>query len=116
MTFVINSIPNSTFKTFFNWIISRHIHGKRQFHFGNVPSPLTPPSTSALDGSEFLPGLLGLNNIKENDSLNAALQLLLRVRPLRDYFLRPSNYADPKGAHVLCVSFKHFISLFRFVS
>lgn len=48
----------------------------------------------ALDGTEFLPGLLGLNNVKCNDSFNAALQLLLRVRPLRDFFLRPENYAD----------------------
>jgi U4/U6.U5 tri-snRNP-associated protein 2 len=51
----------------------------------------------ALDGTEYLPGLLGLNNIKENDSINGALQMLLRVRPLRDHFLRPENYADAKA-------------------
>ena len=48
----------------------------------------------ALDGNEYMPGLLGLNNMKHNDYANAAVQILSRVGPVRDFFLQASNYAD----------------------
>lgn len=48
----------------------------------------------ALDGSEYMPGLVGLNNMKMNDYANVVFQALNRVGPLRDFFLRPENYAD----------------------
>ena len=48
----------------------------------------------ALDGTEYLPGLVGLNNVTHNDGINCAVQALLRVRPLRNFFLRPENYVD----------------------
>ena len=48
----------------------------------------------ALDGTEFLPGLVGLNNIKLNEAVNCCVQALMCVRPLRDFMLRPENYAD----------------------
>lgn len=47
----------------------------------------------ALDGSEFMPGLVGLNNMRANDYANAVLQALARVGPIRDFFLMPANYA-----------------------
>eukprot|EP00882_Tetradesmus_deserticola_P016393 GHRQ01017507.1.p1 GENE.GHRQ01017507.1~~GHRQ01017507.1.p1 ORF type:complete len:341 (+),score=125.54 GHRQ01017507.1:377-1399(+) len=47
----------------------------------------------ALDGSEFMPGLVGLNNMKANDYANAVVQVLARVNPIRDFFLMPANYA-----------------------
>lgn len=47
-----------------------------------------------LAGKEFMPGLVGLNNMKANDYANVALQGLLRVSPVRDFFLRKENYAD----------------------
>lgn len=68
--------------------------------------------TRALDGAEYMPGLVrgrhsrvcdqtharslqvGLNNMKANDYANVAIQLLTRIAPLRDYFLQPRNYAS----------------------
>lgn len=47
----------------------------------------------ALDGSEYMPGLVGLNNMKANDYANVVIQAMLRITPLRDFFLRPENYA-----------------------
>lgn len=46
----------------------------------------------ALDGSEYMPGLVGLNNMKANDYANVVVQTLGRVAPIRDFFLVPSNY------------------------
>ncbi|EFJ24931.1 hypothetical protein SELMODRAFT_90860 [Selaginella moellendorffii] len=46
----------------------------------------------ALDGSDYLPGMVGLNNIKETDFVNVIIQSLMRVTPLRDFFLIPENY------------------------
>lgn len=36
-----------------------------------------------LDGGEFMPGLVGMNNMKANDYANAVLQVLARVTPIR---------------------------------
>ncbi len=47
----------------------------------------------ALDGTSYIPGIVGLNDIKLNDSLNCVLLALTHVRRLRDFFLLPSNYA-----------------------
>jgi U4/U6.U5 tri-snRNP-associated protein 2 len=41
----------------------------------------------ALDGTEYLPGCIGLNNIKKTDYVNVIIQSLCRVSMLRDYFL-----------------------------
>ncbi|KAL7625478.1 Ubiquitin carboxyl-terminal hydrolase 10 [Parahypoxylon ruwenzoriense] len=40
-----------------------------------------------LDGKEYTPGFVGMNNIKENDYLNVVVQALSHVTPLRNYFL-----------------------------
>ncbi len=37
----------------------------------------------ALDGSEYMPGLVGLNNMKANDYANVVVQILARVAPIR---------------------------------
>ncbi|XP_022653381.1 U4/U6.U5 tri-snRNP-associated protein 2-like isoform X1 [Varroa jacobsoni] len=50
----------------------------------------------ALDGTRYLPGIVGLNNIKANDYCNVILQALSGVAPLRDYMLRDENYRDIK--------------------
>ncbi|KAL6511786.1 hypothetical protein OROGR_021383 [Orobanche gracilis] len=55
----------------------------------------------ALDGSDYLPGTVGLNNIKETDFVNVATQSLMRVTPLRNFFLIPENYAHCKSKLVL---------------
>ncbi|XP_065308875.1 ubiquitin carboxyl-terminal hydrolase 39 [Dermacentor albipictus] len=46
----------------------------------------------AYDGTTYLPGIVGLNNIKANDYCNVILQALSHVPPLRNYFLREENY------------------------
>ncbi|KAI3996247.1 hypothetical protein MKX01_026715 [Papaver californicum] len=51
----------------------------------------------ALDGSDYLPGMLGLNNIKETDFVNVIIQSLMRVTPLRNFFLIPENYQNCKS-------------------
>ncbi|ESN98068.1 hypothetical protein HELRODRAFT_185871 [Helobdella robusta] len=50
----------------------------------------------AYDGSTYLPGIVGLNNIKANDYCNAVLQALSHVTPLRNFFLREENYINIK--------------------
>ncbi|CAA0826485.1 Ubiquitin C-terminal hydrolases superfamily protein [Striga hermonthica] len=55
----------------------------------------------ALDGSDYLPGMVGLNNIKETDFVNVTIQSLMRVTPLRNFFLIPENYAPCKSQLVL---------------
>ncbi|CAF0812132.1 unnamed protein product [Adineta ricciae] len=52
----------------------------------------------AYDGTLYLPGIVGLNNIKANDYCNVILQALINVGPLRDYFLQEDNYADIRVA------------------
>ncbi|KAM6289222.1 ubiquitin carboxyl-terminal hydrolase 39 [Aegotheles albertisi] len=48
----------------------------------------------AYDGTTYLPGIVGLNNIKANDYANAVLQALSNVPPLRNYFLEEENYKN----------------------
>ncbi|KAL0443008.1 UNVERIFIED_CONTAM: U4/U6.U5 tri-snRNP-associated protein 2 [Sesamum latifolium] len=55
----------------------------------------------ALDGSDYLPGMVGLNNIKETDFVNVTIQSLMRVTPLRNFFLIPGNYIHCKSQLVL---------------
>jgi U4/U6.U5 tri-snRNP-associated protein 2 len=40
-----------------------------------------------LFGRRYLPGFVGLNNLNKTDCINATIQALVHVRPLRDYFL-----------------------------
>ncbi|XP_019863948.1 PREDICTED: U4/U6.U5 tri-snRNP-associated protein 2-like [Amphimedon queenslandica] len=46
----------------------------------------------ALDETKYLPGILGLNNIKANDYMNVILHTLAHITPFRDYFLNEDNY------------------------
>ncbi len=46
----------------------------------------------AFDGTAYLPGIVGLNNIKYNDYCNVILQSLSHVPPLRSFFLIEDNY------------------------
>lgn len=50
----------------------------------------------ALDGTKYVPGIVGLNVIKANDYMNVILQALAQVSPFRDFFLREENYAHVK--------------------
>ncbi|GMH34486.1 hypothetical protein BSKO_02320 [Bryopsis sp. KO-2023] len=51
----------------------------------------------ALDGTEYMPGLVGLNNMKNNDYANVVIEILGRVTPVRDFFLIPDNYKHCKS-------------------
>lgn len=64
----------------------------------------------AYDGTAYLPGIVGLNNIKQNDYCNVILQALSNVHQLRDYFLKESNYEvfvknGPNNSHLLLQRF-----------
>jgi U4/U6.U5 tri-snRNP-associated protein 2 len=50
-----------------------------------------------VDGSDYMPGLIGLNNIKSTDFVNVVVQALGRIAPLRDFFLLKSNYEHIKS-------------------
>ncbi|PPQ72468.1 hypothetical protein CVT24_003092 [Panaeolus cyanescens] len=50
------------------------------------PSHLTKPSYD-LNHKPYLPGYVGLNNIKRNDHMNVIIHSLLHIPPLRDYLL-----------------------------
>lgn len=53
-------------------------------------SDLRPPSLT-LEKREYLPGYVGLNNMKANDYLNVITQMLLHVPPIRNFFLNPNT-------------------------
>jgi U4/U6.U5 tri-snRNP-associated protein 2 len=44
-----------------------------------------------LFGRRYLPGYVGLNNLHKTDYVNAAVQALAHVQPLRDFFLNRSH-------------------------
>ncbi|WVQ78724.1 hypothetical protein IAT38_000811 [Cryptococcus sp. DSM 104549] len=52
-----------------------------------------PPHSYTLNGLEYTPGYIGINNIKKNDYFNVVLHLLLHVPPLRNFLLDPSTPA-----------------------
>jgi len=56
-----------------------------------------PVYSRGVDGSDYMPGLIGLNNIKNTDYVNVVVQSLARVPPLRDFFLVPENYAHVRS-------------------
>jgi U4/U6.U5 tri-snRNP-associated protein 2 len=40
-----------------------------------------------LNNKKYLPGFVGLNNIKANDYVNVVIQALAHVPTIRDYFI-----------------------------
>jgi U4/U6.U5 tri-snRNP-associated protein 2 len=48
----------------------------------------------ALDGTDYLPGCIGLNNIKKTDYVNVIIQSLCRVNTLRNFFLKYDDTDD----------------------
>lgn len=53
-------------------------------------SDLRSPSYT-LTQTPYIPGFIGMNNIKKNDYLNVIVQMLLHVPPMRDYLLNPNT-------------------------
>mmetsp|Transcript_34667 Transcript_34667/g.55952 ORF Transcript_34667/g.55952 Transcript_34667/m.55952 type:complete len:593 (+) Transcript_34667:79-1857(+) len=50
-----------------------------------------------IDGTEFIPGTVGLNNLKNTAYINVVVQALTCVAELRDFFLLPENYAKSRS-------------------
>lgn len=53
--------------------------------------PLGKTLSYDLQKTEYLPGFIGLQNIKYNSHMNVILQALLHVLPLRDYFINAAQ-------------------------
>ncbi|CAN0268739.1 unnamed protein product, partial [Hapterophycus canaliculatus] len=51
-------------------------------------------------GVAYLPGFVGLNNLKCTDFVNVVLHALAHVPPLRNFFVEPDNYKDSKSVLV----------------
>ena len=68
------------------------------------PSHVAKPSYDLLS-HPYVPGYIGLNNIKRNDYMNVVIHSLLHVQPLRDYLLL-SNFTGKESELV-----KRFASL-----
>ncbi|OAA74070.1 U4/U6.U5 tri-snRNP-associated protein 2 [Cordyceps fumosorosea ARSEF 2679] len=51
------------------------------------PAAAARTKSWTLSGKEYVPGFVGMNNIKENDYLNVVVQALSHVTPLRNYML-----------------------------
>lgn len=49
------------------------------------------PWAVALDGTDYMPGMVGLNDIRANDYVNVVVQALNTIAPIRNYFLRTDN-------------------------
>lgn len=50
-----------------------------------------------IDGTEYIPGTVGLNNLKDTAYINVIIQAVTCVADLRDFFLLPDNYAHVKS-------------------
>ncbi|KAF2665936.1 cysteine proteinase [Microthyrium microscopicum] len=51
-----------------------------------------------LAGNKYIPGFVGINNIKANDYLNSVIQLLSHVAPLRNFFMLEDLSSRPQLA------------------
>ena len=52
-----------------------------------------------LFGRKYLPGFVGLNNHKKTDCINAIVQALVHVTPIRDYFLLNQDIGSVEGSN-----------------
>ncbi|KAG0023581.1 hypothetical protein BGZ81_008067 [Podila clonocystis] len=69
----------------------------------NLNPTFTPAQVAALDKvstqsydlnrKPYLPGFVGLNNVKANDYVNVVIQVLAHIPPIRDYFML-TNFDD----------------------
>jgi U4/U6.U5 tri-snRNP-associated protein 2 len=48
-------------------------------------------------GVSYLPGFVGLNNLKSTDYANVVLHMLSHITPIRNFFLEPRNYENSKS-------------------
>jgi len=50
-----------------------------------------------LDGHDYVPGVIGINNLKKTAYVSVVVNALVRVPPIRDFFLIEKNYAHCKS-------------------
>ncbi|OZJ05574.1 hypothetical protein BZG36_01684 [Bifiguratus adelaidae] len=60
----------------------------------------TKPSYD-LNNRKYLPGFVGLNNVKANDYVNVVIQALIHIPQLRDYFILEDHEAQNRSQLVL---------------
>lgn len=48
-----------------------------------------------VDGKEYIPGIVGINNLKGTDYANSIFQLLNTVKPFRELFLLKPSFENP---------------------
>merc|ERR1719379_1950990 len=53
---------------------------------------LKPKWSKTIEGIEYMQGLVGLNNMGENDYINVVIQILARTCSFRDLFLNEINF------------------------
>ena len=58
-----------------------------------------------LFGRRYLPGFVGLNNLQKTDYVNATVQALAHVKPLRDFFLQNNHNHGTKEQSPLVMAF-----------
>ena len=76
-----------------------------------------PLLARSLEGNEFMPGCVGLNNLKLTDFANCVIQLLSRAKPLRDHCLLsdvklenlPSSQAQTDSRMLVSIRFSELI-------
>ncbi|KFY88379.1 hypothetical protein V500_06378 [Pseudogymnoascus sp. VKM F-4518 (FW-2643)] len=62
-----------------------------------------PKEAWALNGKQYTPGFVGMNNIKDNDYFNVVIQALSHVPPLRNYFMLDDFSSKPELAKRLSI-------------
>ncbi|MCQ2819035.1 MAG: UBP-type zinc finger domain-containing protein, partial [archaeon] len=67
----------------------------------------------SLEGKEFLPGCIGLNNTKCNDYVNVIIQSLVRLEKFRNFFL---SFDDKNTISKKSEGFKIFSNLIKSIS
>lgn len=60
----------------------------------------------ALNGKEYIPGFVGMNNIKDNDYFNVVVQALSHVPPLRNFFMLEDFTSKPELVKRLSILFR----------
>lgn len=53
-----------------------------------------------IHGSSYLPGFVGMNNLRSTDSISTVIHALGHIPPIRDYFLFPENYILASHLHI----------------
>ena len=66
----------------------------------------TTKTVVALDGTEYIPGFVGFNNIKNVDYINSIIQALLHVVPLRNFFMNDKNIEKVGGDFIVGYDWK----------